>query len=160
MPFHYKILLFHLGAAFFLYFSLIGLHGNRLCKTLQTLTNTATESILGQHKPETVSLGYIQCKNAKTRRAAPAPSARRSAVEPGGDRGPRFPAGCGGDVAGRLRGEGASLSLASPSRSPGTPETKNKINKLSPPPPSPKTTTQTLGGPPTAPLHWPQAGCL
>lgn len=49
---------------------------------------------------------------------------------------------------------GGSLPPASPSRSTGTPETKNKINKLSPPPPSPKTTTQTLEGPPRAPLHW------
>ena len=74
-------------------------------------------------------------------------------------RGPRFSAGYGGDVVEGLRGSGGSLPPASPPRNTGTPETKNKINKLSPPPPSPKTTTQTLGGPPRAPLHWPQGGC-
>lgn len=75
-------------------------------------------------------------------------------------RGPRFSAGYGGDVVGGLRGAGGSLPPASPPRNTGTPETKNKINKLSPPPPSPKTTTQTLGGPPRVPLHWPQGGCF
>ncbi|XP_063099741.1 uncharacterized protein LOC134474834 [Cavia porcellus] len=94
------------------------------------------------------------------RRAAPAPSARCFSVRRGDARSPRFSAGYGGDVAGALRGEGGSLPPVSPSRSRGTPETKNKINKLSPPPPSPKTTTQTLEGPPRAPLHWPQGGCL
>lgn len=98
------------------------------------------------------------------RRAVPAPSARRSAVRAMrcDARGPRSFAGYGGDVVGGLRvlGGGGPIPPASPPRNTGTPETKNKINKLSPPPPlSPKTTTQTLGAPPRAPLHWPQGGC-
>lgn len=110
MPFHYKILLFHLGTAFFRYFSLIGLHGNKLCAKLCRNTQILSLTVSWGNTAREDKSKLHSVQKTKTRRAVPAPSARRSAVKRGDARSPRLSAGYGGDVVWGLRGAGVTPS--------------------------------------------------